>query len=196
MPAADPLVFDLRISLQYLAPEIWRLVRVPHDIRMDRLHLVIQIAFGWTDSHLHQFHLADAKGHLKGLVGTPDPDRPAFGRRPPTQDETKRQLKNFFSKAGDFMAYEYDFGETWLHHLALVAVQTQTARLATPLCLDGARACPPEDCGGPPGFENLLVALADPKHPEHEEMKENFDDLDPAAFDLRATNRDLARLKV
>ncbi len=196
MPAAGSLAFDLRISLQYLAPEIWRLVRVPHDIRMDRFNLVIQVAFGWTDSHLHQFHLVDAKGRTKGFVGTPDSDRPTFGRRPPTQDETKRQLKNFLAKPGDYMGYEYDFGDTWLHHISLVAVQTQAARLAPALCLDGARACPPEDCGGPPGYEDLLAALADPQHPEYEEMKDSYGDLDPAAFDLRTTNRALARLKV
>lgn len=195
MPATGLLAFDLRISLQYLAPEIWRLVRVPHDIRMDRLHLVIQVALGWTDSHLHHFILPDAKGRVKGFVGTPD-DGPSFGRRPPTQDETKRQLKNFLAKPGDYLAYDYDFGDSWLHHLALVAVQPQTARLSTALCLDGARACPPEDCGGAPGYEDILAALVDPKHPEHGEILDMHGEIDPEAFDLRATNRALAGLKI
>jgi len=196
MPSSSPLAFDLRITLQYVAPAVWRLIRVPHDIRMDRLHLVIQAAFGWTDSHLHHFHVVDAKGRTKGFVGTPDPDAPAFGGSPPTQDETKRQLKDFLAKAGDYMGYEYDFGDTWLHHISLVAVHPQAARLVPALCLDGARACPPEDCGGPPGYEDILAALADQKHPDHDEMKDCYGDIDPAAFDLRAANRALARLKV
>jgi hypothetical protein len=198
MPGAPHSAFELRLSLLYVAPEVWRLIRVPHDIRMDRLDRVIQAAFGWTNSHMHQFHLIDAKGGTKGYVGKPDPDSIGvmFGRRPPTQDETKRILKNFLAKPGDRIGYEYDFGDGWLHSVELVAVHPQASRLAAAVCLDGARACPPEDCGGPPGYEQLLETVANPTAPDHAEMREWLGDFDPAAFDLPATNRALARLKL
>ena len=106
------LAYDIRVSLVHIQPEIWRLIRVPADIRMDRLHDVLQIALGWTDSHLHQFHVIDAKGGTKAYVGRPDPD---FEGRTSTQDETKRLLKNFLAKPGDRIGYEYDFGDSWRH---------------------------------------------------------------------------------
>jgi hypothetical protein len=197
--ASRHLAFDLRVSLQYLQPEIWRLIRVPHDIRMDHLDQVLQMAFGWTNSHLHQFHLIDGEGNITGYVGRPDPDLPGdfLRRRPSTQDETKRLLKNFIEKAGDRIGYEYDFGDSWLHDITLAAVHEQTARLTSPLCLDGARAGPPEDCGGPPGFEHLLDVLKKPKHREYAEMEGWLgDEYDPAAFDLAGINRALARLRI
>ena len=137
------------------------MVRVPHDIRMDRLHLVLQQAMGWTHSHLHQFHLFNAEGAITGYVGEPDPDSPAafLGRGPQTQDETKRLLKNFFAVPGDRIGYEYDFGDSWLHEITLASVEPLEKRLSRAACLDGARACPPEDCGGPPGYADLLKII-------------------------------------
>ena len=202
MPAAKfspPLAFDLRVTLYCLQPEIWRLLRVPHDIRMDRLHAVLQMGFGWTNSHVHQFHLFDGTGKITGYVGQPDPDSASvfLGRRPPTQDETKRRLKNFIEKPGDRIGYEYDFGDSWLHEITLAAVESQLRRLAHAVCLDGARACPPEDCGGPPGYERLLGILKKPKHPEYADTIEWLgSSFDPASFDLAATNRALAQVRV
>jgi Plasmid pRiA4b ORF-3-like protein len=186
------LAYDIRVSLMHIQPEIWRLIRVPADIRMDRLHDVLQVALGWTDSHLHQFHLIDAKGATKAYVGRPDPD---FEGRTPTQDETKRLLKNFLTKPGDRIGYEYDFGDSWRHEIKLTAVHAQSARLSTPLCMDGARACPPEDCGGVPGFEHALAASANPKR-AGKDLLEWLGDYDPMAFDLAAVNRALARRRV
>jgi hypothetical protein len=184
--------YDVRVSLMHIRPEIWRLIRVPADIRMDQLHYVLQIAFGWTDSHMHQFHVIDAKGVTKAFVGRPDPD---FAGSTHTQDETKRRLKNFLTKAEDYIGYEYDFGDSWLHEIKLTAVHAQSARLSAPLCLDGARACPPEDCGGVPGFERVLAASANPKLAETDLM-EWLGDYDPTTFDLSTVNRALARIKV
>jgi hypothetical protein len=94
--------YEIRVTLMHIRPEIWRLIRVPSDIRMDRLHDVLQVAFGWTDSHLHQFHVIDAKGGTKAYVGRPNPD---FAGSTPTQDETKRLLKKFLAKPGDRLGY-------------------------------------------------------------------------------------------
>ena len=184
--------YEIRVPLMHIRPEIWRLIRVPSDIRMDRLHDVLQVAFGWTDSHLHQFHVIDAKGGTKAYVGRPNPD---FAGSTPTQDETKRLLKNFLAKPGDRLGYEYDFGDSWIHEVKLEAVHIQSARLTTPLCLDGAQACPPEDCGGPPGFARVLDAIANPKRAD-KELAESVGDYDPAVFDLTAVNRVLGKRRI
>lgn len=83
--------YDIRVSLMHIQPEIWRLIRVPADIRMDRLHDVLQVAFGRTDSHLHQFHAIDAKGGTKAYIGRPDPD---FARTTPAQEGTTFKTPN------------------------------------------------------------------------------------------------------
>ena len=184
--------YEIRVTLMHISPEIWRLIRVPGDIRMDRLHDVLQAAFGWTDSHLHQFHVIDERGGTKAYVGRPNPD---FAGSTPTQDETKRLLKNFLAKPGDRLGYEYDFGDGWIHEVKLEAVHVQSARLTTPLCLDGARACPPEDCGGPPGFAHVLDAIANPKRAD-KELAEWVSDYDPAAFDLTAVNLTLGKRRI
>jgi hypothetical protein len=198
-PASRPLAFDLRVSLQFIQPEIWRLIRVPHDIRMDRLHDVLQAAFGWEESHLHQFHLIDAEGGMAGYVGRTDLRGPFdyLDDGPKMQDETKRLLKNFLERPGDRIGYEYDFGDSWLHAITLATVEPQASRLTRAACLEGARSGPPEDCGGPPGYEHLLKVLKKPRHPERAEMIEWLgDDFDPTAFDPAAINRELARMKV
>ena len=189
---ASTSAYEIRVTLMHIRPEIWRLIRVPSDIRMDRLHDVLQVAFGWTDSHLHQFHVIDAKGGTKAYVGRPNPD---FAGSTPTQDETKRLLTNFLAKPGDRLGYEYDFGDGWIHEVKLEAVHVQSARLTTPLCLDGAQACPPEDCGGPPGFARVLDAFANPKRAD-KELAEWVGDYDPAAFDLTAVNRMLGKRRI
>jgi Plasmid pRiA4b ORF-3-like protein len=199
MPAATARLsaFEVRIALLDVEPEIWRVLRVPHDIRMDRMHGVLQAAFGWTNSHLHQFHLFNAKGVVQAYVGRPDPDGldDISSRSPPMQDETKRALKDLLAKRGDRIGYEYDFGDGWFHEIALVSVLPQTARLARALCLDGACAAPPEDCGGPPGYDRLREIMRDPEHREHAEMKDWLGDCDLEGFDLAVINRALTRVK-
>ncbi len=198
VPPSSPVAFELRVTLQWIEPEVWRLVRVPDDIRMDRLHDVLQIAFGWTDSHLHQFHVLDAKGRTSGFVGQPDPDFPGGLQdgRPETQLETKCHLRDFLTGPRDRMIYEYDFGDGWHHEIVVANVTSQTTRLSSAICLDGARACPPEDCGGAPGYNDFVAAVQDPKHPEHDKMLDWVGgSFDPEAFDLTKTNRALLRMK-
>ena len=198
MPAAAPLAFDLRIRVSHITPEIWRLVRVPHDVRMDRLHGILQAVFGWTNSHLHQFQICDERGKVHTFVTMSEPENPdaGFGRKINTRDETTCTLNEFLAKPGDRIGYEYDFGDGWLHEITLAAVLPQVTRLTRAMCLDGARAGPPEDCGGPPGYENLLRVVANPKHKEHAEMKDWLGDYDATACDLAAVNRALARTKL
>ena len=88
--------------------------------------------------------------------------------------------------------YTYDFGDTWLHSLTLERILPPDPALSYPRCIDGRRNVPPEDCGGPPGYVNYLEAIADPKHPEHEEMLEWSGAFDPEAFSIEEVNRILA----
>jgi hypothetical protein len=137
---------------------------------------------GWTDSHLHQF---EAKGQL---YGKSDPD---FG--PKVKDETRARLDQVLLREKEWMLYEYDFGDSWTHRIVLEKVLPSSATLKTPKCIAGARACPPEDCGGPYGYAEFLMAIKDPSHPEHEEMLEWIGgDYDPSFFDAEEVNKYLA----
>jgi hypothetical protein len=180
--APKPNTFTLRIALLEHQPEIWRRLLVPGSVRLDKLHLIFQVAMGWTNSHLHQFRI----GHA--LYGMHYDDWP---------DEELHEVKFRFSdvQQNDPFRYEYDFGDSWEHEVVVERAHTVRTVLQFPVCLEGANACPPEDCGGTGGYADLLEALADPSHPEHRQYRQwagrNFD---PAAFDLAAINAALQRL--
>ena len=92
--------------------------------------------------------------------------------------------------------YNYDFGDNWVHILAVEKMLPAEEVVRYPICLAGVRACPPEDVGGLPGYENFLEAMRDPKHPEHTEYLEWISGrFDPEAFDVDEVNRRLRRLR-
>ena len=191
---------QLKIELPYTEPPVWRTVVVPHDIRLDRLHSVIQQSLDWEDAHLHSF---ERDGVIYETPVPADMDMFAGASTRPVHDERKITLDQVLTKARQKLDYTYDFGDDWLHKITLekllpdesVIGKAKPKRIA--LCVDGANAAPPEDCGGLPGFENLKEALADPKHPEHDDMVEWYgDEFDAAEFSLAAINDDLKRIKV
>ncbi len=176
-------VLQLRIDLEWLDPPIWRRLLVPAGIRLDKLHDVLQVAMGWTDSHLHAFTIAEQRYgmHLD-----------EFAER--ELDEKKFTLLAAIGKQRRFR-YEYDFGDDWQHHVALEDTHSVPFALNFAVCLDGQRSCPPEDCGGPPGYANLLEAIADPEHEEFDEYIEWVGkDFDPEEFSLATTNAALQRI--
>jgi hypothetical protein len=137
---------------------------------------------GWTNSHLYEFEtpegrFADSRADIEEA-----------------ENAAKTTVKSVLHRAKSSIRYEYDFGDGWDHQILLEkVVELDDSFLA--LCLGGARACPPEDCGGPWGYANLLAILKDPKHPEHEEMSEwAGPGLDPESIDIEAINRQLSRL--
>ncbi len=175
--------YVLTITLRDIDPPIWRRVRVRGDLTLDRLHHVIQAAMGWTNSHLHQF-----------LMGQERYSDPGFEVED-TKDERRLRLSDISRAPGARFAYEYDFGDGWEHTIIVDDILPPDADATTPRCLDGARACPPEDCGGPFGYvENFLPAIQNRRHPEHKEMREWIGgSFDPERFDLNAVNRAVAR---
>ena len=182
------VVYRLRINLLYIKPPIWRQVLVPARITLNKLHQIIQAAMGWEDRHLHQF-LIDRK-----VYSEPDPDEP--GDWSERGNESKVLLSDLVTQEGSKFIYDYDFGDSWRHEVILEKVLTRPPDNKYPVCQQGRRHCPPEDCGGPPGYENLVAALADRNHPEHAEMLDWVGpEFDPDLFDKKAVNLALAKLQ-
>lgn len=174
-----------KVTLHHIEPPIWRRLELPADIKLGRLHKVLQTAFGWSDSHLHVFRV----GEVRYGIAVPHFADDA------TVDERNVRLDGV-ARQGDTLIYEYDFGDGWEHELRIERVAPADPTVHYPRCTGGERACPPEDCGGPPGYQHLLQVLRDPTHEEHEEMREWIGgDFDAEAFNLDSINKTLWKLK-
>jgi hypothetical protein len=185
------LIYHLQVVLLGTKPPVWRKLQVPGNANLGWLHAVIQLAMGWTNSHLHQFRLgddcySDTSHHFAEFEGDPE-----------ILEERKFTLQQLAPREKDALGYEYDFGDTWEHAIIVAKILPPDASAATTaLCLDGAGACPPEDCGGIWGYAELLKTLKNPKHPEHKTMKKWLGrPLDAEAFDVAKTNLWLRKLK-
>lgn len=176
-------MYQLKVTLEDISPPIWRRLVVPESLTLRQLHQVLQIAFGWQDYHLHLFEIGDREYAEPGGIDA-DPERDV-------RSDRGTRLQSLVLAPGDVFAYQYDFGDSWYHAVEVEAVVREPARVT---CLAGARAAPPEDCGGPPGYERLLEALADPDDDEHEDMLDWVGGaFDPEGFDLNLINRQLHR---
>jgi hypothetical protein len=181
-------LYQLKITLLDYKPSIWRRVVVRSDMKLDRLHNVIQTAMGWTNSHLHQFV---AEGGYYGMKG-PDLEDEVDE----TLDEKRHVVNELISKAKDRFIYEYDFGDSWEHEVVLEKILPPDSGFKHPVCLEGANACPPEDCGGVGGYADFLEAMADPRHEEHEQMKDWIGGKwDAKKFAVEKVNLALKRMK-
>jgi hypothetical protein len=170
--AARP-AFQLKVTLLGIKPAIWRRVVIDGSSMLDEVHVAIQAAFGWWNYHLHEFEIDGVR------YGVPDADDD-WGD--PPVDERRVRLEAV-AEEGSTFRYEYDFGDGWEHRVVVEKV-SRAVETPLPACIDGRRACPPEDCGGTGGYEELLEILADPRHPEHEERREWIGrPFDPEAFD-------------
>lgn len=186
MPTVTSLIpiYQLKVTLLETRPPIWRRLQTPSDVTLARLHRILQMVLGWTDSHLHQF-IIDGQSY-----GMPDDE---YGM--PTINEQRVRLSQVVEPGASFR-YEYDFGDSWQHAIVVEQALPALLRQRYPVCLDGARACPPEDVGGVDGYRAFLAAIKDPRHEEHAELLAWAGGaFDPAAFDVAAVNRQLARLR-
>ncbi len=181
MPAARK-IFQLRISLEGIEPEIWRRIQIPGDSTFWDLHCAIQDAFGWEDCHLHEFHLGRGDDELRvGILEDEDPIDEEDELLPGWELTLAENIR-----AREVFLYVYDFGDNWVHYITLEKIVGAAPRKKYPICLEGERACPPEDCGGPRGYAELLKVIRNPRHPEHEEMLEWVGKrFDPERFDVK-----------
>ena len=171
----------LKIQLLDIEPVIWRRFVVPASITLDRLHDVIQIVMGWTDSHLHEFTIGNKR----------------YTEYPESKEDGlvcgRYRLGDLIKQKGRTFRYLYDFGDSWEHELVLEESRYFNPELRTELaCLEGERACPPEDVGGIPGYFEFCNALKDPSHEEHESYMEwSGGDFDSEQFDSDSVNWEL-----
>jgi hypothetical protein len=184
--------YQLQVLLNETQPSIWRRLQVPGTANLGWLHTVLQVAMGWTNSHLHQFicgeHVyADPSAQLEQYEGDP-----------PVLDESKFTVSELLNDIHQGLIYEYDFGDSWEHIVTVEKILPVDASTSatTAVCLAGSRACPPEDCGGIGGYVELLRALKNRKHPEHKSMQEWLGrPFDPESFDIAKANHWLRKLK-
>jgi hypothetical protein len=178
-------IYQLKVTLDESKPPIWRRLLVPGDVTLEHLHYIIQAAMGWTNSHLHQFI-------VDGLYfGEPHPD---YGLE--MHDHRRIRLSAVTTETGTKFAYEYDFGDGWMHTLLVEKIIEPEPGQQYPVCVKGRRACPPEDVGGVWGYAQFLEAINDPGHAEHEMYLAWIGgEFDPEAFDLEETNHMLLRVR-
>jgi len=189
LPTNAEGVLEITVTLLDTNPPIWRRIQVPATYSFYDLHVAIQDAMGWTDSHLHEFEVVDPANRAPVRLGLPNDEFPA-GQA--TLPGWKAPLVRYFRKVATRARYVYDFGDNWEHELRFEGERSGEEGVRYPRCVAGERACPPEDCGSVAGFEGFLRAIGDPGHEEHESMLEWVGGAyDPAAFDpsaVRFTN--------
>ncbi len=177
----------IKITLDNVKPAVLRRIEVPFDIRLDRLHLTIQAAMGWTNSHLYVLHAGD--------VGwsTPDPDADWAAD---FLDARKAQLGDVLEDIGTKkLVYLYDFGDGWKHTITIDELADPEPGVLYPRLIDVTGRCPPEDCGGPWGYAELLAAINDPRHARHAELTEWIGDyFDPNANEAESLTAEVATL--
>jgi len=170
------------VFLRDVEPPVWRRLEVPASYTFWELHVALQDAMGWQDCHLHAFRVRDPQTGAIAEIGIPDPD--GFG--PDFLAGWEVPVLSYVQEPGHHVEYEYDFGDSWAHDLILEDVGPRQSGTKYPCCVAGARACPPEDCGGAHGYEHLLAVLTDPAHDEHDELRQWVGAaFDPEYFDPR-----------
>lgn len=182
-----PQILQLHIELADVTPKVWRRILVPETITLGKLHRVIQAAFGWCETHLHEFIARDGQRY-----GTSDPMYDA-----PGEVSSERTRFTTALAGGRSLRYLYDFGDDWNHRIKLEKVYGSDPQMTLPWCIGGAGATPPEDCGGAPGYEDFVKAMTDPEHPEHEDMQRwiGLQTWDPNRFDTIEVNTALEALQ-
>lgn len=178
--ATSERVFKMRIELEGIDPPIWRRILIPAGATFGDLHAAIQGAMGWEDTHLHRFEVRDPDTGAKMFIGRPLEDE---GWQDNVQPGWQYGIADVIGPEAPQCRYVYDYGDNWVHRIVLEGELGVDPNLAYPVCLEGERACPPEDVGGVAGYEDLLRILQDPGNERHEEVREIIGDFDPERFD-------------
>ena len=185
--AKSGAIYQFKVTLKDIDPPIWRRIQVP-DCTLGQLHEVLQVVMGWEECHLHQFIIRGA------YYGPRAPDDMSWDLEKHDEEQisiskivkTRRRVR---------FTYEYDFGDSWQHEIVLEKTLDPEPKVKYPRCVEGARACPPEDVGGSWGYAEFLEAINDPKHKSHRDMREWIGgEFDPEKFDLKSVSRELSKL--
>lgn len=189
-------IYQFKITLIDTLPEIWRTIQVPDHYNFWDLHIAIQDAMGWLDYHLHEFNVMKGKELIR--IGMPDEESADAS----TLLGWEVSIKTYFESVGTVAGYSYDFGDGWEHLIELEATQPANATIHYPVCISGERACPPEDCGGIPGFEDILATLQHGKASEKKELnkwlknhEKNYYPYQAEVFDPQAVEFDDPELR-
>jgi hypothetical protein len=195
--SASGETWRLRVELEGAQPPIWREVLVDSGLTLAGLHAVIQRLFGWEDYHLHEFS-STGPGRRVSRFAPPaeDDDWPQVG--PPPKDERRVRLDRVIGPGRGRLQYRYDFGDSWDHRITVVGSEASGGPL--PRCTGGAGTAPQEDSGGVWGWSDKVAAAQDPRHPEHDDVRDwlglaDGETLDPTAFDVAEVDRRLAPLR-
>lgn len=192
------MLYHLHITLsEVYTPNVWRRIAVPSQLTFYKLHKVIQKAFGWQDYHLFRF--MDSERSLMSIdwfahsfeIGIPDPEDDQ-----PVMNAKKTRISDVIP-ATRKLKYIYDFGDYWEHVITFEKIDSSDSKHT--VLLGGEGACPPEDCGGPTGYEHVKIVLANPAHEEHEDMKtwiglKRNQHWDPDHFDLESAALKVAKV--
>jgi Plasmid pRiA4b ORF-3-like protein len=171
-------LYQFKVNLRGIAPEIWRRIQVWEDYTLDQLHRVLQVAIGWENYHLYEFRIAGAK------YRDPHPEN-----EPEILNAKGTILRDVLPVVGSEFEYVYDFGDNWHHDLVLESILSPSTDTLYPRGVAGERSCPPEDVGGTGGYEDYLQAMADTSHEQHEEMMAWRGPFDPEAFSIEKVNK-------
>jgi hypothetical protein len=188
-PRPQPIA--LRIELLDVVPLVWRRVLVSNQWTLASLHGYLQWVMGWTDSHAHEFEIGEGVVAPDWWIREVGLDMETSDYR----DERRVSVAAVISELGarGEFEYRYDMGDGWRHRVVIESLPplVETHDLSLPVCLAGENACPPEDVGGPGGYELFLESLGDRKHEQHEDMVRWIGGVfDPKGFDLNRLNRD------
>lgn len=175
-------IYQFKVVLKDISPDIWRRFQVWENCTLDQLHRVLQITVGWENYHLYEFRV----GRL--MYRDPHPENERKFR-----DPRRTRLCDILSGVGVEFEYLYDFGDGWRHSLLLESILLPTPGAFYPRCIAGERSGPPEDSGGHWGYENYLRAMADPEHEEHEDMMAWRGPFDSERFSIQSVNRHLEK---
>lgn len=188
MPKNKPdSVYQLKVTLDGIRPPIWRRIQVRGSTTLYKLHKILQVVIGWEDYHLHQFIV----GEVHYII-------------PPKEDlwdmEVKNEKRARLSQVAPAekarFLYEYDFGDSWHHDILVEKILYPEVELEHPVCIKGKLSGPPEDCGGIYGYGELLEAIRDPEHPDHQDMLDWVgEEFDPERFDKEEINRLLSKIR-
>jgi hypothetical protein len=177
------MVYRIHVSLREIQPLIWRRIELSSKTTLKQFHRILQIAMGWEDYHLHEYIVGGRR------YGTPDP---SYDERGEVVRESGVQIAAVLPREKSEILYVYDFGDYWQHDIHVEAIFPPEPGIRYPRIVDGARSCPPEDCGGSGGYADLLEILLDPAHEEFEHMRQwaglRFN---AEVFSLKAANEGL-----